>query len=262
MKKILDVFVSGIDYNGEFPYIFSEETGEGLEYNSFSGAWCLASLSYYSMITGDEKFIPICKKSEKHYYDKYLSKMECYGTPHDTSMAVDSEGILAYIKAVKILHSITGETLYLNRLGKGLDYEFTFKFPYNVVQNEEPLKKIGWSSCGGSITSTCNPHIHPMSSNVLDELYYYCSHIDNNYYKSRLDDVVLWSLQCHNRFDGEFDYGKKGWMSERFCYSQGLLTDGYGKGKKASIWFCFLPWGASNIIEGLCGELWDTNYCK
>lgn len=257
VKPILAVFSKSTDAEGEFPYIFSEKDGSGIEYDSFAGAWCLASLAYYTQMTGDSSYLSICQKSEQHYYDKFLSKMECYGTPHDTWKAVDSEGILAYIKATKLLYLITGDKLYLTRLGKGLDYEFTFKFPYNVVQNEQPLKKVGWSSCGGSITSTCNPHIHPMSSNVLDELLYYCQNTKDAYYESRLNDVMLWSLQCHNRYDGEYDYGKKGWMSERFCYSEGLLSERYPNGDKASTWFCFLPWGASNIIEGLCGNLWN-----
>lgn len=257
VKSILAVFSKSTDAEGEFPYIFSEKDGSGIEYDSFAGAWCLASLTYYMQLTGDSSYLSICQKSEQHYYDKFLSKMECYGTPHDTWKAVDSEGILAYIKAVKFLHLITGDKLYLTRLGKGLDYEFTFKFPYNVVQNEQPLKKVGWSSCGGSITSTCNQHIHPMSSNVLDELLYYCQNTKDAYYESRLKDVMLWSLQCHNRYDGEYDYGKKGWMSERFCYSEGVLSERYPNGDKASTWFCFLPWGASNIIEGLCGNLWN-----
>ncbi len=257
VKSILDVFVKSVNEEGEFPYVFSEKDGKGIEYDSFAGAWCLASLAYWTQITGDNTFLTLCKESEQHYYKKFLSKMECYGTPHDTGKAVDSEGILAYIKAVKLLHEITKDKLYLLRLKNGLDYEFTFKFPYNVIQNEQPLKKIGWSSCGGSITSTCNPHIHPMSSSIIDELIYYCQNENDWYYKSRLDDVVLWSLQCHNRYDGEYDYGKKGWMSERYCYSEGLLSERYPDGKKASIWFCFLPWGASNIIEGLCGSLWD-----
>lgn len=257
VSSVLTVFSRSVDENGEFPYIFSENDGRGIEYDSFAGAWCLASLVYYAQITGDMSYLPLCIKSENHYYEKFLSKMECYGTPHDTWKAVDSEGILAYIKAVRLLHLLTENRLYLTRLGRGLDYEFTFKFPYNVVQNEQPLKKIGWSSCGGSITSTCNPHIHPMSSNILDEILYYCQCTKDAYYESRLKDVMRWSLQCHNRYDGEFDHGKKGWMSERFCYSEGLLSERYPNGDKASTWFCFLPWGASNIIEGLCGSLWN-----
>lgn len=258
VENILMQYAVTVNSTGEFPYIFSEETGAGIDYDSFAGAWCLASLAYYNAITGDNKYQELCRKSEQHYYDAYLSKMECYGTPHDTYKAVDSEGILAYIKAAKLMYETTNDQLYVERLGKALDYEFTFKFCYNVINFAQPLKKIGWSSSGGSITSTCNPHIHPMSSNIADEILFYWQQTKDDYYKQRLDDVMRWGKQCHNRFDGEYDYGKKGWMSERYCYSEGLLIQRYPSGEPASTWFCFLPWGAANIIEGMCGDTWNV----
>jgi len=47
----------------------------------------------------------------------------------------------------------------------------------------------------------------------------------------------MWGCQTYNYYDGEYDYGKKGWMSERYCYSQGLLTEKYEDGSPASTWF-------------------------
>lgn len=38
-------------------------------------------------------------------------------------------------------------------------------------------------------------------------------------------DTIGWGCQTYNRYDQEFDYGKKGWMSERFCHSEGLVMD-------------------------------------
>ena len=52
---------------------------------------------------------------------------------------------------------------------------------------------------------------------------------------------------------------KKGWMSERFCHSEGLLPEKYPDGSPSSTWFALLPWGASNIIEGIVGEYWEQN---
>lgn len=51
--------------DGEYPYIFSEQTGTGLEYDSFSGAWCLAAAAYYSHLTGENKYLPGLLRSEK-----------------------------------------------------------------------------------------------------------------------------------------------------------------------------------------------------
>ena len=242
---------------GEYPYLWSEENGEGIEYDSFSGCWCLASLVYLAQIKKDPTAIINCIKSEEHYFNKYVKHMECYGTPHDTWKAVDSEGVLAYIKATKIFHEETNEGKFLERLKNGLQYEFTFKFCYNSPIQIPPLSKIGWSSSGGTVTSTCNPHIHPMSNNVLDELLYYCKNTGDAYFQERMKDTLYWGLQSYNRYDGEFDFGRKGWMSERFCHSEALLLEKYTDGSPASTWFCFLPWGASNVLEGMCGKLWE-----
>ena len=189
-------------------------------------------------------------------YEEYVKKCICYGGPLDISKGVDSEGILAYIRAVMLLHMITKEDIYLEHLKDAIEYEFTFKFCYNSPVSIPPLSKTGWSSCGGSVTSVVNPHIHPMSSTVVDEMMYYVSQTDDKYIKSRINDVIMWGCQTYNYFDGEYDYGKKGWMSERYCYSQGLLTEKYEDGSPASTWFALMPWAGASIIEGMTGDAW------
>lgn len=255
--KVLDRIGLTLNDQHEYPHLWSAETGEGMEYDSFSGAWCLASHVYLFKLTGNPGLLEQCRLSEEHYYEAYVKRMECYGTPHDTYKAVDSEGVLAYIKAVALLHQLTGEDKYLVRLRDALEYEFTFKFCYNSPVQILPLSKLGWSSSGGSVTSTCNPHVHPMSNNVLDELQYYVDLTSDAYMRSRLDDTLTWGLQTYNRLDGEFDYGLTGWMTERFCHSEGLVSEVYADGSPSSVWFCFLPWGAANVLEGMCGELWE-----
>ena len=54
-----------------------------------------------------------------------------------------------------------------------------------------------------------------------------------------------------NTFDKEYDYGKTGWMSERFCFCEGLLTEKWPDGSPASTWFALMPWASASIIEGL-----------
>ena len=180
----------------------------------------------------------------------------CYGAPLDTDKAVDSEGVLAYLRAVRYLHTITGEKDLLRHMKDALDYEFTYKFCYNSPIKIPPLSTIGWSSCGGSITSTCNPHIHPMSSTVVDEMLYYVKQTGDAYVKSRMEDTVKWGCQTYNTYDGEYGYGEKGWMSERFCYSQGLVVEKYPDGSPASTWFALMPWASASVIEGLVGDYW------
>lgn len=241
----------------EYPFILSEKTGAGIEYDAFSGTWCMAAMAYYCWLTGDLSHLDGLLKSEKHYYETYIKHMECYGAPLDTDKATDSEGILAYIKAIKFLHAITDEKYYLNHMRDAICYEFSFKFCYNPPIKVPPLSKIGWSSCGGSVTSIANPHIHPMSSNIIDELLYYVDNSGDEYVKDRMQDTIGWGCQTYNTYDKEFDYGKKGWISERFCYSEGLVSQKYSDGSLASTWFCLMPWASASIIDGLAGEYWD-----
>ena len=243
----------------EYPYILSENTGAGLEYDSMAGTWCLAACARFNFIQPDAVRLQGLCASEAHYYRHFIAKAECYGGPLDTDKATDSEGVLAYIRAVRWLHSITGNEIYLDHLRDALYYEFSFKFCYNSPIKTPPLSKIGWSSCGGSITSVANPHIHPMSSTVIDEMYYYLRYRNDTYVRNRLEDTLHWSCQTYNRFDKEYGYGLKGWMSERFCHSEGLVVEKYPDGQPASTWFALMPWAAGCILEGLSGDGWDDS---
>ena len=256
-RGIISVTELSRNGDGEYPYIFSEETGAGLCYDSLSGAWCMAAAALFAAITGERENLPGLLKSEKHYYSAYVSRMECYGGPLDIDKQTDSEGVLAYIRAVRWLHTITGDPALLDHLRDALEYEFTFKFCYNSPIGVPPLSKTDFSTCGGSITSVCNPHIHPMSSSVIDEMLYCVNHTGDSYIRARLEDTVLWSCQVNNTRDREFDYGKTGWMSERFCHSEGLLTETYPDGSPASTWFALMPWACGCILEGLAGDHWD-----
>jgi len=256
-EPIIEYMEGSKNQDHEYPYIWSETTGAGLEYDSFSGTWCLAAIAYYSYLTGEKHYIRGLIESEAHYYEAYVRKVECYGTPLDTSKAIDSEGILAYIRAMKYLYLLTKDEKYLDHMRDGLYYEYTFKFIYNVPIQVAPLSKVGWSSCGGSVTSTCNPHIHPMSSSIVDEMLFYLERRADNYIYTRMLDTIGWGCQCHNTYEKEYDYGHRGWMSERFCYSEGLLTENYPTGEPSSTWFCLMPWAVGSILEGLAGDYWE-----
>jgi hypothetical protein len=258
-RKALERIDRTRNEDGEFPYLFSELTGSGIEYDSFAGAWCMAAAAYYSSLTGDRAFLGGALAAERRYYGAYVRRMECYGAPLDTAKAVDSEGIIAYIKALRYLHASTGDEGLLERMRDALHYEFSFKFCYNSPIKTPPLSEIGWSSCGGSVTSTCNPHIHPMASGLVDELAYYVDRTGDRYVRDRLADTVAWGCQTYNTRDGEYGYGRKGWMSERFCYSEGLLTERYPDGSPSSTWFCLMPWACGCVVEGLAGDYWGRD---
>lgn len=244
--------------DGEYAYVLSEETGAGIEYDAMGSCWGLAAEALFARITGEDENLGDLKESEAHYYRAFVQKGICYGAPLDTDKTVDSEGVLSYIRAVRFLHEITGDPVLLDHLRDALCYEYSFKLCYNTPVQTPPLSAIGWSSCGGSITSVANPHIHPMSSTVIDEMLYYLQFREDSYIRSRLSDTVLWSLQTFNTFDGEYGYGHRGWMSERFCHCEGLLVEKYPDGSPASTWFALMPWACGSILEGICGELWEN----
>ena len=255
--SVLERLDAAKNTDGEYPFILSEETGAGLEYDALGSAWCLAAAALYALQTGDRSGLAGMARSEAHYYKAFVARAECYGGPLDTDKAIDDEGILAYIRAARLLHELTGEDIYLDHLRDALGYEFSFKFCYNTPIQTPPLGRLGWSCCGGSVTSVANPHIHPMSSTILDEMLYLLDHRPDPYLAARVKDTFDWSRQNHNTFDREFDYGRKGWMSERFCHSQGLLVQRYGDGSPASTWFALMPWACASILEGLAGDCWD-----
>lgn len=256
-SDVINQLVKGVNADSEFPYVYSEHSAAGVEYDSLGSCWVAVAIAYYENITGDEKFLDILINSESHYYHSYVEKLECYGGPLDTSKSPDNEGILAYIRLVKILHELTDDDNLLNHMQFGLYQEFSYKFAYNSPIKVDPLKRLGWSSAGGSVTSVCNPHIHPMSSTIIDEIKYYFDRTHDKYAYDRMMDTLIWGKQSFNRFDGEFDFGKIGWMSERFCYSQGLLTQTYNDGSPASTWFNLLPWAATSVLEGYTGTGWN-----
>jgi hypothetical protein len=241
----------------EYPFLVSPNTGVPVEYDSMSGAWALAAAAYLAWVTGDHSGVDELRRSEEHYHRAFVERMECYGAPLDTEKAVDSEGVIAYAKAARYLHAITGDPTLLRHLEDGLRYEFSFKVCFDTRLGVPPLSAVGWSSTGGTITSTANPHIHPMGNNLVDELTYLSTHAPSEYVSSRLADTVGWGLQTYNRVDGEFDYGRRGWMSERFCYSEGLLKERYPDGSLASTWFALMPWAAGCVVDGLVGDYWD-----
>lgn len=258
-EAMTDKFLSTRNSNNLFPYIWSQESGKGIDYEGMAGVWCLAAALLNVKRTGNKVLLDTLKHSEQAYFDTHVSAMECWGTPHDTFKAVDNEGILPYIRSVRMLHELTGESCYLEKLLTALDYEFSFKFCYNTPIEVPPLSRLAWPTCGGSITSTNNPHIHPMSYGIIDELAYAARITKDPYLVSRLNDSRIWSRHLPNAYDLEQDFGKKGWMTERFCHSQGLLNERYPDGSPSSVWFVFLPWASGNVLEGWCGEDWGNS---
>ena len=193
------------------------------------------------------------------FYRQPVKEFHVYGGPHDIFKSPDEEGILAWIEGARILHECTGEKQFLTDLIMGLDYEFSWKFSYNVVNEVEPLKSLNWCSTGGSVTSVNNSHIHPMGSAVAASILYAFEHTGDPYLRARLIDTVRWGLTIYLHHDGHYGWGKRGMINEQFCYTNSLLAERFYDGSPASTWFCAHSWASGAVLEGLVGKIYKSS---
>ena len=249
-RAVLDHIVKSQADSGGFGYTYSEEDGNILDANGFCGAWFVPALGNLYRITGEKKYLDsACRAMD--FYRTDVEAFCVYGGPHDIFKSPDEEGILAWIRASHILHEATGNERFLKDLLIGLEYELSWKFAYNVVNEVEPLKSLNWSSTGGSVTSVNNPHIHPMGSMIISSLHYAYMQTKDEYLRSRLIDTVRWTFNAHMRQDGQFGWGKKGMINERFCHTDAVLHERFANGSPASTWFCAHSWASGSVLEGL-----------
>ena len=106
----------------------------------------------------------------------------------DTFKSIDSEGNLAFIRAARLLHEATGRETYLQMLEAGAHYEYLWRYGFRARPEARPLKDSRWNSCGGTITSVSNPHIHPMGVVATEDLIYLSDRTGDPYHRSRADE--------------------------------------------------------------------------
>jgi len=236
--------------DGSLPWSLSRKDGKPVDYDGFASCWFTAALARAAQLTESRPFLKAAIKSFSRYRED-VHRIHCYGTPLDTSKAVDEEGILAYIKAAKVLHQVTGESFYLEELRNGINYELLWRYGYNAYPLAEPLASAPWGSAGGSITSVANPHTHPMGLMIAGEAAYLLEHAPDSYQKDRLSEHIRWALVTLSLTPEYTGFGFYGTLTERHCPSDGLLIETYPDGSPSSCWFTHHSWGCANILEGL-----------
>ena len=248
--KALDRAMAVQTPEGGFGYAYSPETGEVVDPDGFAGCWFVAALAEACALEEDDRRLEAAQRGIA-FYDRFVRELNCWGTPMDTFKAVDQEGVLAFIRAARLLHELTHDAAYLAMLERGAEYEYLWRFAFRSRPQAPPLRGSSWNSCGGSITSTSNPHIHPMGVLVTGELLYLASQTDDLYHRDRAQDGLNWAVNCLGLYPEEVGYGEPGVLTERFCPSDGLLKERYPDGTPASVWWSYHPWGAANCLEGL-----------
>jgi len=250
----LDTIVDLQKEDGNFGYTYSTKKKEIIDDLGFAGCWFVPALALAYEITKKRKYLDSATKGIK-YYNKYVEDLNCFGTPMDTYKSIDQEGNLAFIKGAHLLHKITKDKRYLTMLENGANYEYLWRYSFKAHADYRPLKDSSWNSCGGSVTSVSNPHIHPMGINITADLFYLYNITKDTYHLDRALDGLYWGLQTADLYPETTGYGQLGVMTERYCPSDGLTIEHYDNGDISSIWFTFNGWAGASVLEGLCESL-------
>lgn len=254
-RRVIDTALRNQRIDGAYARFYNPENGNGTDYNGFQSCWFVCGATLLAAITGEAKYRESAEKALLHYRNWHLEG-ELYGTPMDTHEAVDEEGNLAYIDACVELHKLTGEQKYIDWAWHGLHWEFSWKFPYNTVFTNDPLRSLNWSSCGGSVTSVHNPHIHPMGNLAAGSMYYLYQQTGDEYIGQRLRDTCIWGLGIFNRFDGEFGFGLEGMATEQFFHTDALLLP-WWRPWDGGVWEAYLPWAPGCILLSCAEDIPD-----
>jgi hypothetical protein len=247
--KVLDTLLELQRQDGSFGYTYSTSEKKVLDWDGFAGCWFLPCMVYAWQLTGEKKYLTSAVKAE-HFYAGFVKALNCYGTPMDTWKAVDEEGNLAFVRGTRLLHQYTGEDKYLVDLELGANYEYLWRYGYATRPENAPIKN-GWNSCGGSVTSISNPHIHPMGVIIDEDLRYLAEQTRDSYHLMRADDSTAWLMQNLECYPEKAGYGQYGIISERWCPSDGLVTERYSDGRPYSSWFTYNLWATANVLDAI-----------
>ena len=253
--RVLDTAIKLQREDGAFGYIFSAKEPKVIDYEGFAGCWFVAALVYAWQITRDNRYFESAARAME-YYATFVRQLACSGSPMDTFKSVDSEGNLAFIRAARMLHETTRDEKYLAMLQDGAAYEYLWRYGFRTRPQCRPLAGSNWNSCGGSITSVSNPHVHPMSVVVNDDLEYLAHVTGDAYHQQRTDDGHAWLMNTMELYPDTMGYGRYGVLSERTCPSDGLLVERYADdGTPASTWWSYNAWAAGSAMEAIAERI-------
>lgn len=236
--------------DGAFGYTFSISEKKVVDWEGFAGCWFVPCLTYLYALTGERKYLQSAEKGLTYYWEAVRS-LTCCGTPMDTWKSPDQEGNLAFLRGARLLYECTGEDKYLEALKDAANFEYLWRYGYRTRPDYKPLRE-GWCSCGGSVTSVSNPHIHPMGMIVDSDLYYLAAHSGDSYHRQRAEDGTNWILQTLELYPQKTGYGDYGVLSERWCPSDGLVIQRDSNGEPYSSWYSYNLWAASAAFEEVC----------
>jgi hypothetical protein len=254
-RSVLDTAVELQREDGALGYVFSSREKKVIDWDSFGGCWFAAALVYAWKFTGEKRYLDSANRALDFYW-KFVRELNCWGTPMDTCKSVDSEGNLAFIRTARLLHGFTGETRYLDMLLDGAAYEYLWRYAFRTRPECLPLKGSNWNSCGGSITSVSNPHIHPMSVVVTEDLKYLAKQTGDSHHAQRADEGLAWLMNTMELYPEVTGYGCYGLLSERTCPTDGLLAETFADDNApSSTWWSYNAWAAASAMEAIAEHI-------
>lgn len=179
-----------------------------------------------------------------------MEALYCYGTPLDAKKSVDQEGNIAFVRGCRLVYEDTGEEEFLDAMKAGAEYEYLWRYCYAARPECAPLNE-GWNSCGGSVTSVSNVHMHPMGVMLDTDLRFLARVTGDEYHLQRAEDSIAWLMQNLEMYPDKMGYGRYGILSERWCPSDGLLTERYSDNQPCSTWFSYNLWAAACALEAV-----------
>ena len=252
--QVLETVMSLQREDGNYGNTYRYDKKAVLDWEGFAGCWFAAAMPYAYRLTKDVKYIESADKA-LDYYVSFVKKLNCYGTPMDTWKSVDEEGNLAFIRATRQMHEITGEQKYLDYLELGAEYQYLWQYGFRARPEFIPLRNSNWNSCGSSVTSVSNPHAHPMGTLIIDDLNYLAKKTDCSYHLMRAEDAFAWLMNTMELYPDVSGYGAYGIMTERYCPSDGLVIEAYDNGEPSSMWFTYNGWAAANALEAILTKI-------
>ena len=257
-RRVVDTALRSQRADGALGMFFDPKTGDAVDYDGFQGCWFAAAAALLGAITQEPRYLHAARRAVEHYHTWHV-RGELYGTPMDTHRAVDQEGNLAFIAACTELHRHAPDATLLPLLADGAAWEFSWKFPRNTAFTNQPLKRLNWSSCGGSITSTHNVSIHQMGNLVAADLLHLATVTGDTQIFSRVRDTCIWGLGTFNRFDGEFGFGRTGEATEQFFYTDGLVLPWHCSWD-GGVWDDALSWASACVLMSCADDIPDSYF--
>ncbi len=253
--SVLDTAIDLMRNDGAFGYVFSSSEKKVLDWDGFAGCWFAAALPLAYDLTGDDRYLLHATRAIE-YYSRFVRDLAAWGSPMDTYYSIDSEGNLAFLRAVRLMHEHTKDDAYLPLLQASANYEYLWRYGFRARPQAAPLKGSSWNSCGGSITSVSNPHMHPMSVIATGDLEYLARVTGDNYHQQRADDGIAWIMNTMELYPDAMGYGRYGLLSERTCPSDGLLSETYrDDDRPASTWWSYNAWAGAVAMEAIAERI-------